>query len=138
MLRRIRRLAVHHHKTIILCTHILPDVQTVSDAAIILATGQVRVADTLENLSAPTRPSVDVRVMGSPEDFLRAIKSHGLDAELDGMGTITVCGGGHAIVQQVWHIARETGTMIRGLTPAHNSLEAIFLAAVKGQTRGTS
>ncbi len=138
MLRRIRRLADDQLKTVILCTHILPDIQSVSDAAVILANGQVRIADTLRNLSAPAQPAVLVRVMGPTQAFLEALVAAGLDAEQDPTGTVTVLGDDAALVPRVWRTAQQTGTIIRGLLPAHNSLEAIFLAAVKGQTSGTS
>ena len=43
-------LARKHGKAVLLCTHILPDVQAVSDAVVILAKSRVRVADRLETL----------------------------------------------------------------------------------------
>ncbi len=57
MLNRIKLLARDHGKAVLLCTHILPDVQTISDAVVILARGRVQVADRLQELSRPTKPS---------------------------------------------------------------------------------
>lgn len=51
MLRRIKRLTTQHGKAVVICTHILPDVQAVSDSVVILVHGSIRVSDQLENLS---------------------------------------------------------------------------------------
>jgi ABC-type multidrug transport system ATPase subunit len=50
MLHRIRILTRDFRKSVILWTHILPDVQTICDQVVILAAGAVRVSNTLESL----------------------------------------------------------------------------------------
>ena len=63
MLSRIRTLAVDHDKTVMLSTHILHDVRSICDHVVMLVGGKVRLADTLENLSRPSAPTMHV----SPE-----------------------------------------------------------------------
>ncbi len=138
MLRRIRRLADDHHKTIVLCTHILPDVQSVSDAVVILAQGQVCVADRLQNLSRPAKPAIQIRVIGSATALIEGLTTAGFVVEQHEWGAITVSDGAGDAIDCIWRIAHETQTPIRGLAPSMNSLEEIFLAAVKGQPSGSS
>jgi ABC-2 type transport system ATP-binding protein len=138
MLRRIKRLAEDHGKAVLISTHILPDVQAVSDAVVILAQGRVRVAERLEALSRPAEPAVQVRLLDAPEAFLRRLAGAGLAAEAGENGTLVVRGPEPELTQQVWRVAREAGATIRRLSPARNSLEQIFLRAVQEQPGGSS
>lgn len=137
MLRRIKRLS-EKGKAVLICTHILPDVQAVSDAVVILAHGQLRVADRLEVLSRPAEPAVQVRLLGPSDAFLRQLTWEGLTAETLEHGTLVVRGPERELTQMVWRIARQSGIGIRSLTPSRNSLEEIFLSAVQEQPRGSS
>jgi ABC-2 type transport system ATP-binding protein len=130
MLARIRTLARVHHKSIILSTHILPDVQAVCDHVIMLVRGRVKIIDTLENLSRPTEPTLHVSVYGDHTRFADRLEHSGLAVSLDPDGTIRI---GHVDdVSTVWKIAAETDTSIRQLAPTLNSLDKIFFDATVG------
>ena len=138
MLRRIHRLAKDHGKTVLICTHILPDVQAVSESVIILAQGKVKVADRLENLNRPTSPSLCVRVVGSADAFLDALANRGVIVDRDEKGSMIVQGEQDDLTDVVWDAARQTETVIRSLAPSRNSLEEIFLNAVNSHPQEES
>lgn len=149
MLRRIGNLAKHHGKSIILSTHILPDVRTVCDQVVILVGGTVRVVDSLENLSQPASPTMSVAAHGDPTAFVNRIREKGMSVSLSGSAasestdnastvtalstTIEVEGIQPQDVRQLWELAAETGTAIRRLEPAVNSLEQIFMDVASGK-----
>ncbi len=122
----------------IVCTHILPDVQAVSDSVVILVNGKVRVSDRLENLSQPETPGVEVSTVGSPALLRQTLHGRGIGAELTEDGRLSVSGDGDATLAAVWTAARESSTLIRSIRPARNSMEAIFLDAVRGSNRADS
>ena len=64
MLARIRLLAARAGKTVLLSTHILPDVQVTCQDVVILACGRVRVAERLDVLNRPRSPMYRVEVVG--------------------------------------------------------------------------
>ncbi|MEM7312361.1 MAG: ABC transporter ATP-binding protein [Planctomycetota bacterium] len=136
MLRRIQRLSTEHGKTVVICTHILPDVQAVSDSVVILANGSVRVADNLQSLSKPTEPTVMLRVLGPPDDFLIATASAGLESETMPDGRIVVRGEVDDLSNRIWQLARDNNVVVRSLAPSRNSLEEIFISAVQGTSNG--
>lgn len=138
MLRRIQRLSTDHGKTVLICTHILPDVQAVSEAVVILASGRVQVADRLDNLRRPATPSVRVRVGAAADTFVDRLTKSGLKAALTDHGAVTVQGPEDELNECVWRIARENSIAIRSLAPSRNSLEEIFLAAIQEQPHGSS
>lgn len=131
MLNRIRLLARSHQKSIVICTHILPDVQQVSDFVVILAAGRVSVAKSMTELSRPTVPALQVRTLGPPDKLLAALNARNVEAKLGPMGTIVVTGDSDDRLRDIWRTAAEYDIVVRSLTPARNSMEAIFLEAVQ-------
>lgn len=130
MLRRIRTLAREHGKSILLSTHILPDVKAVCDQVVILARGKVRVYDSMENLSKPAEPTLNVMIYGQKKAFLSGLDKAGYTVTAKPDGTLKITGTGVDQVSSVWDIAAATKTSIRRLVPAQNSLEEIFFQAV--------
>ena len=132
MLNRIRLLARDHGKAVLLCTHILPDVQSISDAVVILARGKVQVADTLSVLSRPAMPSLEVRLLGASGGFVDAMRGRGITIELRSNGGLVLLGAPDQLAPQVWQAANACGVGVCSMTPSRNSLEEIFLNAVRG------
>jgi ABC-2 type transport system ATP-binding protein len=135
MLSRIRMLARVHHKSIILSTHILPDVQAVCDRVVMLVAGRVRIVDTLENLSRPSSPALHVSVHGDSSRFVQRLEAQAMRVSHESDGSLRVESNGD--VATLWQIAAETGTSIQHLTPAINSLEKIFFVASLGESHAS-
>ena len=130
MLRRIGSLARDHGKSIILSTHILPDVRTVCDHVVILVNGQVKVVDSLENLTRTPRPMMHVWIDGQATRFVEHVEQLGFQTVHDSIaGCWSVAGISPDQVSVLWEAAAETQTAIRGMRPATNSLEQIFMDA---------
>ncbi|MFC1758636.1 ABC transporter ATP-binding protein [Planctomycetota bacterium] len=137
MLRRIKRLGTVHDKTILICTHILPDVQAVSKAVVILVNGTVRVSDQLSELSRPAEPAINVRVLGDTDAFVAGIAEKGCQTTRTAHGEFIVRGPVEQLTAIVWQVAKNAGVTVRSLAPARNSLEDIFLRAVQERPDGS-
>ena len=135
MLNRIRLLAQDQGKAVLLCTHILPDIQSISDAVVILARGQVQVSQSLADLSRPSIPAMELRLLGPSEPFLERLRQQGIAVATPVNGLIILPGTGDALAAAVWKTAQECQVGVRSLTPARNSLEEIFLNAVRGESK---
>ena len=131
MLNRIRSLARDHGKAVLLCTHILPDVQSISDSVVILAAGRIQVASKLSELSRPIVPSLEVRLLGSSESFLSRIRQRGIEFDAVSSETVVLKGAPDDLTGVVWQAAAESGVGLRSMTPSRNSLEEIFVNAVR-------
>jgi ABC-2 type transport system ATP-binding protein len=131
MLNRIRILSRDFGKTVLLCTHILPDVQYVCSRVVILAAGQVRISDSLEQLSQLPSPALFVRFHGSAERFQTALLRRQITSQLSGPQQLQISGTAEQHQQTIWAAATEADCLIRGLQPSRNSLEQIFLDAVR-------
>ncbi|MDG2224175.1 MAG: ABC transporter ATP-binding protein [Rubripirellula sp.] len=129
MLRRIRTLYRTHGKSILLSTHILPDVRSVCDQVIMLVGGEVRIIDTLENLSRPAEPTVQIAIYGDSAPLMQRLQNDGFSVIEESDGSLRVAGIDTDQIPELWQKAAETGTSVRRLTPAMNSLDEIFFHA---------
>jgi ABC-2 type transport system ATP-binding protein len=131
LLNRIRFLAREHGKSILLSTHILPDVQSVCDQVVILARGEIRLNTTFEEINRPRIPSVTLTLLAENPEFAEKLESAGLKVERIPGGEWLVTGQDYTVAETVWQLAQSSGATLQSLKPARNSLEEIFLEAVK-------
>ncbi len=130
MLQRIETLARKHGKSILLSTHILPDVKDICDWIVILAEGRVKAADRLSNLLRPVTPGMRLRVLENHEQLKLELKAMGWDVQLQDDGMLWVAGVTDEDCQAIWRAADKTNVSILSLEPASNSLEQIFFNIV--------
>ncbi len=138
MLHRIGLLASQAGKAVLISTHILPDVRAICDTVVILAKGEVRVVDSLQALSRPASPAVHVRTINDPEPLIRRIERGGGEVSVGEQGELRVHVEREDTTRLIWDWARETGVGIRSLSPSRNSLEKIFMDAVRGGSHADS
>ncbi|MEQ8790374.1 MAG: ABC transporter ATP-binding protein [Pirellulaceae bacterium] len=138
MLGRVRILSQRAGKSVLLCTHILPDVQAVCDDVVILAQGRVRVSESLEKLSRPTSPTLQVRVVGAAEALVDRLRQDGRRVDVDSKGVLAVSGGEGEVAESVWRCAREVGVGVSRMESARNSLEQVFLDTVREKQHADS
>jgi ABC-2 type transport system ATP-binding protein len=138
MLHRIRTLSQDAGKAVIISTHILPDVRATCDLVVILAKGEVRVVDTLESLSCPSSPAVQVRTAGDYQPLVERIRASGGRVSVMEDGLLQVEIEGVDATDRIWRWASEAGIGLRSVMPSRNSLEQIFLDAVRGGQRAHS
>ncbi|TWT50449.1 putative ABC transporter ATP-binding protein YxlF [Rubripirellula amarantea] len=135
MLRRIRNLATEHCKSVILSTHILPDVRSVCDHVVILVGGTVRVESSLEQLSRPAEPTMHVSTVNDPTDLISRLQTAGYTVHQDTESYgLRVEGIEQKNASKIWELAAETNTGIRRLEPAVNSLDQIFMDVATGSS----
>lgn len=142
MLRKIRNLAHTHGKSILISTHILHDVRTVCDQVVIMARGQIRLVDSLANLSKPARRGMQVSVerrldpsVETPypdaQALIAQLTEQGLECTMSQRGQVWVNDVDATNCKIVWHAADAAGVRIEQLSSAKNSLEEIFFNTVK-------
>ncbi len=142
MLRKIKNLAQNHGKSILISTHILHDVRTVCEQVIIMSRGQIRLVDSLNNLSQPSRSGMLVQIErqqdATTEDpnpdatrFRHQLLEMHVESELRSTGQVWVSGITADNSRTVWEAASRAGVRVEQLNSAQNSLEEIFFNTVK-------
>jgi len=130
MLRLIRNLAQKKGVSVVLSTHILSDVEACCDAVLIVGRGRLLVYDRIDNLKRPVDPSCRIRIDGDPEDLQRALERDGCRVTALAGEELLVSGEGD-LGTLTLAAARASGVVVRQITASHNSLEDIFLTALR-------
>ncbi len=138
MLNRIGILANKFGKSIILCTHILPDVKVVCSHVAILAAGQLKQAAPLQTLLRSPNPAVTLDLAEDSAAFATRLEHLGLTVELQNNQQLRVGGETATVAPQIWAAAAEAGIGIQNLTPSQSSLEEVFLKAVREKRNADS
>ncbi|MCH2203392.1 MAG: ABC transporter ATP-binding protein [Fuerstiella sp.] len=138
MLNRIQILARQMNKAIIICTHILPDVQLVCDRVVILAAGRVTLSEDLEVVRRSPDPSLTVTVHGDIRLFTESLKKRGARIESVSDYSLLVFGSEEIASAAVWQAATETSTAVRSIVPSRTSLEKVFLKTVQEASHANS
>ena len=130
LLTRIRLLWTQASKSVLISTHILPDVQAICDEVVIISNGQVRLSDRLENLSRTQAPSFTIQILSDPVAFETSLRDLGLSPTVGERGEFLIESATPNLQDKIWQAARLSQTTIQTMTPARNSLEEIFMSTV--------
>ena len=133
MLALIRDVSERRQMSLILCSHLLRDVEQVCENVIVFNLGRVAASGRIADLTGPRRAVYDVRVKGDPSAFLTDLKDRGCEWREgeDGYRVIMSDGFGPELI---FRTARETGVQVRFLRPGAETLEDVFLRALGQET----
>jgi ABC-2 type transport system ATP-binding protein len=133
MLSLIRDVAARREMSLVLCSHLLKDVESVCERVIVLKQGAVAAAGRIADLTGPRRSIYDVRVKGDVAAFLTDLKDTGCEVSEaeDGHRVLMNDGAGPDLI---FRVARDCGVQVRYLRPGVESLEDVFLRAL-GHTK---
>ena len=133
MLGRLLTLARNHGKTVLISTHVLPDVQSICDRVVVLARGRVRLTGSIEDLTRPAIPAHRLEGDGPLDDLARLLTARGLPTRREGdrEDALLLEPPGPDRLSLVWESARDSGVVIRSLEPAHRPLEDVFVQALR-------
>lgn len=131
-LNRLKLLAARHGKSVLLSTHILPDVQGVCNRVVIMAGGQIRLDQSLQELNRPVEGRFEVETDGDAGPLAGRLRHFGYAPDQIGATRLSVPAADDRLFGRVWELAGECGLVVQSLRPATNSLEAVFLEAIGG------
>lgn len=135
----IRRLikSLSGQKTIVLSTHILPEVSSTCDDVVIIDQGKVVAADSVENLSQRLAggKTLEVEIKGPAGEVEKALEKvegvkgvKGLGKETKGSGRFEVTTDGSSEAREaLFHCVVKNKWVLYQLTPLGMSLEDVFL-----------
>ena len=131
-LNRIKILSVQNNKSVVLSTHILPDVQQICDQVVILAQGELVLNKPLTELNQTTSPTVTVRFEGDRKAFISQLRQANLKVhDLPESNQLQIESEAENLTELVWNAANSADVAIHSLVRARNSLEEIFMQNVQ-------
>ena len=130
MLALIRDIAQNKHISLILSSHVMPDVESVCEAVVVMDRGHVVMQGPIASLKKPAGSIFEVRVKGDREAFvekLRALAFECREADADVLRVMLPAGAGP---HQLFSSAAAVGAQVRHLKPSVPTLEDVFAEAV--------
>jgi ABC-2 type transport system ATP-binding protein len=135
MLALVRDVATRRQMSLILCSHLLRDVEVVCERVIVLSQGRVAAAGRIAELTGPRRAAFDVRFKGDPAAALAALREKGCEHREGEDGHRVYLPAGHG-PELIFGAARQSRVQLRHLRPATESLEDVFLRALGHEVEG--
>ena len=135
MLDLVRDLAHNKGISLILSSHLLPDVEYTCDSVVVLDKGAVAASGPIEALKGPAGRVFEVRVKGDAARFLARLRDAGMECHEteDDVTRVFVPGetGAEGDDQRrICDIARLTDVQVRHLRPSLPTLEDVFARAL--------
>jgi ABC-2 type transport system ATP-binding protein len=134
MLALIADISRRRQMSLILCSHLLRDVEQVCDDVIVFNQGKVAARGPIAALTGARRSVYDVRLKGDASAFLTDLKDLGCDWRESEDGYRVFLGEGLG-PDVLFRTARESGAQVRFLRPGAESLEDVFLRALGHEVR---
>ncbi len=134
ILQVIQDLAARHGKNVVLCSHLLRDVETTCSRVVVLAQGRGVRQGTMEEGRGGRKDFFRVLGRGASEAFEGALAAAGCTVARDGAGLVVgvPAGGGTEVL---FRAAVERGYDLRTVAPDELTLEDAFVEAVASGSR---
>ncbi len=129
MLALIADLVTRHGKSVVLCSHLLPDVESVCKNVVVLRGGEIALQGSIEDVRKLEAGLFRVRIGGDRGAFAAEITARGGNVEGDDGETILVrAASGDA--RTVFAAAAAARCVVRAISTSEQNLESAFLRAV--------
>ncbi len=130
MLGLVRAMKERQKMSVLVCSHILGDVEQVCDEAVILNEGAVAHTCNLEAERRSNRCFVELEVLGDDAGFGAALPGIGAEGVSEGGGRWRIVLPPSADIASLWGLVRARDLTVRKLSHRRDTLEEIFLKAV--------
>jgi ABC-2 type transport system ATP-binding protein len=136
MLQLVREMKDDHGMHVVLCSHLLRDVEEVCDEVVIMKDGLVVHHANLDEERRLNRCFVELEVGGDDSGLARALAGIGAECATSGEGHWHIVLPPGVEVAALWAVTAGEHLLVRKLTHRRDTLEEIFLKAV-GHIRRT-
>lgn len=130
MLKLIREMKEDHGMNVLLCSHLLTDVEAVCDEVVILKAGQIVHHADLEAERKLNKRFIELEVRGDDRGLAAALVEQGAEGVNEGEGRWRIVLPAEIEVNLLWKVAARQQLEVRKLTQRRDTLEEIFLKAV--------
>jgi ABC-2 type transport system ATP-binding protein len=136
MIRMIKEMREVHDLHIVLCSHLLRDVEEICEEVLILKDGRIVHYSNLEEERRANRRFVEMEPVGDSAAFAHALEGLGCECALSANRLKAVLSDGLEI-RDIYRLAAEGDVQLRRLNYRRDTLEDIFLKAMETNTNGS-
>ena len=134
MLDLVRDISHNKGINVLVCSHLLPDIERTCDEVVVLFGGELKAQGMIKDLRSVAAELVDVElkepngafIMKAAEAGMQLVEAKGPKYRLIGFPSL------EQTSKTVYEVAKAAGCQIRGIAPAQKSLEEAFLEVIHG------
>jgi ABC-2 type transport system ATP-binding protein len=133
MLELVRDIARNKGISIILSSHLLPDVEYTCDHVVVMDKGRIAAHGSIEDLKGPSGRVYEVRIKGELQQFIAALEAQGIEChetDEDIMRVFVPAGHPAGEANRLFQLATLQGVQVRHLRPSLPTLEDVFAKAI--------
>ena len=133
MLELVRDIAHNKNISIILSSHLLPDVEYTCDHVVVMDKGRIATHGSIEDLKGPAGRVYELRIKGDLPRFVAALEGQGIEChetDEDIMRVFVPAGHPAGESARLFQLATQQGVQVRHLRPSLPTLEDVFAKAI--------
>jgi len=130
MLRLVREKKEEQGMNVLLCSHLLHDVEQVCDEVVIMKDGMIVQNCNLEEERRSNKCFVELEVTGDDANLRGSLPEIGADGVTEGSGRWRIVLPPAVDIQALWNLLGRQNLLVRKLTYRRDTLEEIFLKAM--------
>ena len=133
MLELVRDIAHNKGISLILSSHLLPDVEYTCDHVVVMDKGRVATYGSIDELKGPAGRVYEVRIKGDLQTFIAALEAQGIEChetDEDVMRVFVPASHAAGEANRVFQLAAAQGVQVRHLRPSLPTLEDVFAKAI--------
>jgi ABC-2 type transport system ATP-binding protein len=130
MLKLVADMKAQQGMNVLICSHLLRDIEQVCDEAVILKDGAIVHHCNLEEERRSNRSFVELEVTGDDRNLRMALPDIGAEGVSEGGGRWRIVLPAGVEVEAIWGLAARQNLLVRKLTHRRDTLEEIFLKAM--------
>ncbi len=132
MLELVREISARPGVSVLLSSHLLPDVQHVCGHVLMMERGHIVRQGDMSTLTERRPGEFEVEVSGRREEFLALLRERGFEAAPAAGGPIRVICPEAGRARGLFEAARDCGTHLSHFVPVRSRLEEAFMRAMAG------
>jgi len=130
MLKLVVEMKAEQGMNVLICSHLLRDIEQVCDEAVILKEGQIVHHCNLEEERRSNRSFVELEVAGDDKHLRDVLPGIGAEGVSEGGGRWRIVLPPGVEVEAIWALTTQQNLLVRKLTHRRDTLEEIFLKAM--------
>jgi ABC-2 type transport system ATP-binding protein len=137
MVRMIKEMRDAHDVHIVLCSHLLRDVEETCEEVLILKEGRIVHYSNLEEERRANRRFVEMEPIGDTAGLAQALEGLGCECAFSGGQRLKAVLSDGIEIRDIYRLAAERDIQLRRLNYRRDTLEDIFLKAMETNTNGS-
>ena len=130
MLKLVDEMKHEQRMNVLICSHLLRDIEQVCDEAVILKDGMIAHHCNLEEERRSNKSFVELEVTGDDRNLRMALPEIGAEGVSEGGGRWRIVLPAGVEVEAIWGLTTRQNLLVRKLTHRRDTLEEIFLKAM--------